>query len=383
MIVFNAFKKILWSNKVMIIIYTLILVLFAGFNSTDDKSQMNFSATKPDILIINHDKDGDISKSLIEYIGNNSNLVDLENDDKKIADALFFREVNCAIFIPSSFSEDFENGKNPKIEIKSSKDYNSSLAELILKNYLSTASIYRKEFKGQELVDIIEKTLSNSIEIGMTNKLDTKKLSELADYYNFANYSLLAGCVFVICMILTSFKNANIEKRTIVSSINYKKFNRQLLLSNALFAFSLWLIYIILSIILIGKSMLTVHGLLFAINSLIFSMCTLTIAFLIANAIKNKEAISGIVNVVALGSSFLSGTFVPTEYLPDGVLKIARILPSYYYIDNNNLIKNLEKFDFKNLYPLIMNTVIIIAFALIFMAITNFLSKKNRKKARL
>lgn len=129
--------------------------------------------------------------------------------------------------------------------------------------------------------------------------------------------------------------------------------------------------------------MLTVHGLLFAINSLIFSMCTLTIAFLIANAIKNKEAINGIVNVVALGSSFLSGTFVPTEYLPDGVLKIARILPSYYYIDNNNLIKNLEKFDFKNLYPLIMNTVIIIAFALIFMAITNFLSKKNRKKARL
>ena len=34
-------------------------------------------------------------------------------------------------------------------------------------------------------------------------------------YYNFANYSILAGCVYVICLILSSFKAENIENNTI------------------------------------------------------------------------------------------------------------------------------------------------------------------------
>ena len=36
----------------------------------------------------------------------------------------------------------------------------------------------------------------------------------------------------------------------------------------------------------------------------------------------NKNAINGIINVVALGSSFLCGTFVPVEFLPNRVFFI-------------------------------------------------------------
>ena len=51
------------------------------------------------------------------------------------------------------------------------------------------------------------------------------------------------------------------------------------------------------------------------LNSLLFTICATTIEFFIVSIITNKNSISGIVNVVALGSNFLCGAFVPMKYL--------------------------------------------------------------------
>ena len=137
--------------------------------------------------------------------------------------------------------------------------------------------------------------------------------------------------------------------------MNYKEYNRKLLLSNSLFAIVLWFFYVSLSFILLGDIMFTAHGLIYIINSFIFTLCTLTIAFLIGNLVSNKNAINGIVNVVALGSSFLCGSFVPMEWLPDSVLKIAHILPSYWYIKTNELLKTMETFNLETMKPILIN----------------------------
>lgn len=99
---------------------------------------------------------------------------------------------------------------------------------------------------------------------------------------------------------------------------------------------------------------------------------------MIANLKINKDAISGIINVVALGTSFLCGAFVPMDYLPDFVLKIAHLLPSYWYIKTNELLKNMQLFNFENLKPVLLNMVILIIFSLIFIKITNYLTNKNQ-----
>ena len=64
------------------------------------------------------------------------------NDEEAINDALFYRDVNYIIHIPKNFREDFLKGKNPKIKIKTTKDYNSVLAENLLNNYIKTANIF-------------------------------------------------------------------------------------------------------------------------------------------------------------------------------------------------------------------------------------------------
>ena len=301
MTVYKTFFKVVNKYKFLILIYTAMLILFAGFNMQTSQNSTNFVAEKPDVLIINNDKEQKLSKNLVEYIEKNSNIVDIENDEEARNDALFYRDVSYIIYIPENYSKDFLNGLNPEINIKSAGDAGSSYAEMMLTRYIKVANIYQKELQNEdELIKTINETLEKEAETEITSKLDTDNLTRAAFYYNFMNYSILAGCVYVICIIISSFREEKIRKRTVISSMNYKKFNRQLLVSNGALALILWFLYVVLSFILIGDIMFTTHGLILIANSFVFSICSLTIAFLIANLINNKNAINGIINVVAL-----------------------------------------------------------------------------------
>ena len=380
MTVFKTFLKILNKNKFIIILYTLFLIFFGGFNMQTSENNTNFVASKPDIMIVNYDEEKGITKDLIKYIEENSNVVDLKNNEDAINDALFYRDVNYVVYIPKNYNKDFMDGKNPEIEIKSTGDYQSSFAEMLLSRYIKVANIYQKSINSEEeLISKINETLSKKSEVEITSKLDTNILSKATFYYNFANYSIMACLIYVICLILASFKDIKIQKRTIISSTNYKTLNRQLLLSNSLFSIILWMIYVVLSFILVGDIMFSIHGIIYLINSFIFTICATTIALFIGNIVSNKNAISGIVNVIALGSSFLCGAFVPMEWLPEGVIKIAHILPSYYYISSNEILKTLEIINFDTIKPIVLNIIIILSFSIVFIILTNIVSKRKQK----
>lgn len=380
MTVFKTFLKVLNRYKSMVILYTVLLIVFAGFNMQTSDTSTSFVASKPDIFIINHDEEKGITKHLIEYIKENSNSVDIQNKEEAVQDALFYREVNYIIYIPENYREDFLKGENPKIEIQSTGDYQAAFAEMMLERYIKTANTYQTTIENEEeLIHKIDDTLSKQTEVEITSKLDTDNLSKMTFYYNFANYSILAGCVYVICLILSSFKEETIQKRTIISSMHYKTQNRQLLIANSLFAICLWGAYVLLSFILIGDILFTTHGIMYILNSFLFTICCVTIAFLIGNIVNNKNAINGIVNVVALGSSFLCGAFVPMEWLPDTVLNLAHILPSYYYISSNEILKSLEVVTLETTKPILINMGIIVLFTIGCIVITNVVSKKKRK----
>lgn len=69
------------------------------------------------------------------------------------------------------------------------------------------------------------------------------------------------------------------------------------------------------------------------------------------------------------------------EYLPNTVLNIAHILPTYYYISNNEKIAKLEIINIETIIPFLINTGIVIAFCIGFVILTNIVSKRKRKIA--
>lgn len=380
MTVFKTFWKIVNKYKGTIILYTVMLISFGGINLASNDTTTTFTSTLPNIAIVNNDQKSVLTNNLISYLSENSKVVDIENDEEKINDALFYRDVSYVVYIPKNYTNDVLKGMNPTIDIKSTNDYTSSLEEMMLIDYLNLQNTYLKLTTDQaKLTNYINDTLKDKSEVVLTSKVDTKSLSKVSRYFNFASYSILAVVIFIITLVLTSFKEKTVNKRIVVSSMNYKKHSGLILKSSLLYALIVWVLFSLLAIILLGKSLLNIRGLLLILNTLIFTLQALTFALLISSLVNNKDAIGGIVNVVALGSAFLCGAFIPSMYLPEKVVSISHIFPAYYYNNSNDLVTSLEVINLTTLKPFITNIVMMLVFMLVFIVLNNFVIKNKRK----
>lgn len=378
MLVFKTFLKILNKNKIIIIFFSTLLIFFGGFNMKTSQNSISFQAKKPDVLIINLDEEKGITKSLINYLSKNCNIVNIENSEEKIDDALFFRDVSYVIYIPKNFNNEFFKGNVKDINIKSTGDYESTYASMLLNRYINVAKTYTSFIHDESVLDKIEETLNKSTEVEVKSKLDHDNLAKACFYYNFLSYSIVACLIYVVSLILISFKNENIQKRTVISSINYKKYNISLLISNVLFSALLWIVYVLLSFILVKNVMFTLNGVLYILNSFVFTICATSLAFFIANLLRSKNSIIGVTNVVSLGFSFLCGAFIPMSFLPKKVETLSHIFPTHYYIKNNEIFKTLEKFNITSLKEVILNLSILVTFSVIFIISSNIISRKNK-----
>lgn len=380
MTVFKTFFRIVNKLKPTIILYTALLIIFGAVNMKTSDNNINFVNSKPDILIINQDVNKGLTKNLIDYMKKNSNIVKVENNEEKINDSLFYREVSYVIYIPKDYRKNVLLGNNPKLDIKKTDEYDAHLSEMMLKRYIKIQNIYNEEAGSEdELITLINDNINDDVNVKITSKVDTSKTYNIAYYFNFASYSILAIIIYIICLVLCSFKEESISKRINISSINYKSHNNKILLASIVFSSIVWFLFVIIGVIVVGDIMFSLRGLISIINSLIFTFCALTLSILISSLTNNKNAISGIVNVIALGSAFLCGAFVPAEYLPNSVLNFAHILPAYYYINSNDLLKNIDVINISSMHPIIINMIIIIMFSILFIILNNVVTRKKRK----
>ena len=379
MTVFNTFWKIIKKYKGTIILYTVMLIVFGGLNTTTNDTGIEFSSSKPDILIVNNDKYEGITKNLVDYLTDNSNMIDIKDDESARDDALFYRDISYIIYIPKNYRADTLNGKTVELEIKKVDTYDAALTEMMLSRYIETQNIYLKtNINENELINNINESLKNKTNVEIVSKLNTDKLTSITRYFNFASYSIMAVTIYIICLVITSFHEQSVNKRIIISRMNYKKHNRLLLLSSSIYAIVVWILYTLLGFIILGNELFSIRGLLFIGNEFVFTMSCLTLSLLISSLVSSKVAVSGIVNVVALGSAFLCGAFIPLEWLPSSVIKIAHILPAYYFISSNETIKTLEIINTSTLHTVFINTAVILAFTILFTIINNIVIKKKR-----
>ena len=328
----------------MIIFITIFVIL--AFYSKEDSGNTAFQETKADISIIDHDQ-SELSKALSDYLAEKANVVTLENDDSALQDALFYDHINVAIIIPEGFEADFESGKSELIENKSKQDnMAASMVDQYVNAYLQKASAFKTAFPDKSMNEIHEKIsalLKQSINVHMqANESGSKTLSLRNSYYNY--YSYVTTCLLLSCLgtaMITIF-GFDVHRRTIVSPIKNTSLNLQLLASNILFSSIIWLVFTTVIILLSKEIMLTQSGLLYLINSYVFTLVITSMAYLISCILSNRkhsaDALNGISNVLGLSFSFLCGAFVPQAMISSGILQVASFLPTFWFIKNNDLL---------------------------------------------
>ena len=376
MTVFKTYWKIVKKNIGIIILYTVMLLVFGTMNLKANKNSFEFISSKPDIIIVNNSS-GIITDNLISYLKTNANVKNI-TDENDIDDAVFFRDANYVIYIPKEFENKIQNGKEFNIDIKTNNSYDSYIASELLNRYLDVFSKYMNLYNDKILaIQKLDNTLNKKASVVIESKTNLNSKTSL--FYNFSSYSIMAIVIYIICLVLSSFNDEKISKRTNVSGMSYKTFNNYLYISSFTFTFIIFIVYLILSFLILKSSILNINGILYSLNMFIFFIVSFTMAILISNLVKSKGAISGVVNVISLGSAFLCGAFIPVKYMPSFALKIAHIFPTFYFIDNNEYIASLQNFD-KASYEFVLKNFIIMTVFIIFFLILNTLVTRLKRK---
>ena len=376
MTVFKTYWKIVKKNIGIIILYTVMLLVFGTMNLKTNKNSFEFVSSKPDIIIVNNSS-GIITDNLISYLKTNANVKNI-TDETDIDDAIFFRDANYVIYIPKDFESKLESGKEVNIDIKTNNSYDSYIASELLNKYLDVFSKYMNLYNDKVLaIQKLDNTLNKKASVVIENKTNLNSKTSL--FYNFSSYSIMAIVIYIICLVLSSFNDEKISKRTNVSGMNYKTFNNYLYISSFTFTFIIFIVYLILSFLILKNSILNINGFLYSLNMFIFFIVSFTMAILISNLVKSKGAISGVVNVISLGSAFLCGAFIPVKYMPSFALKIAHIFPTFYFIDNNEYIASLQNFDKASYEFVLKNFIIMIIFIIFFLILNTLVTRFKRK----
>ena len=376
MTIFKTYWKIVKKNIGIIILYTVMLLVFGTMNLKANKNSFEFISSKPDIIIVNNSS-GIITDNLISYLKTNANVKNITNEND-IDDAVFFRDANYVIYIPKEFENKIENGKEFNIDIKTNNSYDSYIASELLNRYLDVFSKYMNLYNDKILaMQKWDNTLNKKADVVTENKTNLNSKTSL--FYNFSSYSIMAIVIYIICLVLSSFNDEKISKRTNVSGMNYKTFNNYLYISSFTFTFIIFIVYLILSFLILKSSILNINGILYSLNMFIFFIVSFTMSILISNLVKSKGAISGVVNVISLGSAFLCGAFIPVKYMPSFALKIAHIFPTFYFIDNNEYIASLQNFDKASYDFVLKNFIIMIVFIIFFLILNTLVTRFKRK----
>ncbi len=388
--VFKAYFKILKKQMVAILIYAglfLGITIMVNMNQTKvDKEE--FSIKKVPIMVVNEDGQNDFIDSFLKHMENYVTLVETEEDIEARQDALFYRKVRYIMTIPKGFTEAFLAGDEIALTKQTIPDSIESVSvDNTVNNYLNMAKVYLKhepELNYDQLNIYIEKNLQEETEVAFSVvQEDAVENSNRfnVNYYNYLAYIIIAGFISAVSIIMFYFNGIDVRRKHSASPLTAKNMNFQLIFANFVFVMMYLIVFIVAGSFLNPGHRMNGNTILFWINAFTFSLTALSISYLIGITVKSKKAVSAIATAVSLSLAFISGVFVPQEYLGASVLKLASFTPAYWYVKANNTIANLVNISGTELAETLGYMAIQLGFAAAIISIALVVSKRKRQQA--
>lgn len=383
--VFKLCIKIIRKNLPVMLIYIVIFlaisILISAVN-TNAPASGSFSQTKTNVAFFSGE-DTPLVRGLKKELAKTCDFVALPDETEKLQDALYFRSVDYILRVPKGFTEDFLRGGTPKLTKTIVPDSVSArYTDLAVNGYLNTARLYVKSLSGisqEELARDVEKDLSAETPVTLTadGKLRAKN-DFTAYYFNYLAYTLAAVLILGISAIMLVFNNKELKRRNFCSPVSAGSMNLQFVLANFVFTVACWAITVATCFLLNPSALFSPNSLWLTLNSLVFTLCLSGIGYLTGLLLKSRNAISAVNNVVTLGPCFISGVFVPQEFLNGTVLKIASFTPTYWYVKANNTISGLTHFTRETLSPVLFCMLVELCFAAALFAVALAVGKQRK-----
>lgn len=296
-------------------------------------------ATSIPTVIVNHDN-SDFSRKFVSFIedSNYFYVTEYADNDERIKELMDKNQAFAGIIIPQNFYNDMKKGKAPKIltvydgaalaVVTTSK---SAMTEILL----TTKAAYMMSMFEGKLSVVPEQVMDMVVPINVNYKFLYNSTK------SFRNY-LLIGMLATIIQVGIAMQGA---ERGYENQIEPKTYLGQLKVVSG------WTLMSTISIITcLGVQYLffdmpyrsTILGGL--IITLMFSMCILSMGYIIGNVVPDRTFAIQIAAILVLPTSILGGYTYPILAMPKGFQILAKGIPFYYYGNwmRNLCLKNLE-----------------------------------------
>ena len=368
----SACLKIMKRRKMTFVIYfSVFAALFLSMALLGDSSMYDgFTAKKPNYACINRDGDGSLISGLskvLEYAGTS---VELEDSKEAMMDAGFFQAVDCIFVIPEGFEKGFWAGEESSLQMwqwpsSSSGYYLRSSVE----QYLSLVRMYQRAggMSEEEMARAASSAMELETEVTVRRYTDGAVVSEeIRLFQRFIPYIMLLVCISAVGNVFLCFKKPEIRMRNLCSPVKPASFAIGKFLYACVVGAGAWILLNLLIAVVSLKDWMQIDGRmwpLYAANSLAFMFVAVSVALLCSALINSENVMSFVTNIVSLAMCFVSGVFVPLEFMGGGILKVAKFVPVYWFEENAENISHLTGFGWEELTPVYKGMLLQAGFA--------------------
>lgn len=370
MTVFKAYLNIMKKNSIGIMIYFFIFVLISVLSMVSSQKLPSDNVdSNISVAVINNDRDNEFSDKIKKYLDKNYSMKYVKDDNETIKESLISGYVQYVLKINDDSSLEYYVHKDDE----SVYLINSKIIEYIqINKLLSKYNVKNIEQKSDNII-------SNDIKLSFHINKDVKKARIINSMYRYYNYQLFV--VLAIIMIGTYFIESRfyagvVKNRISISKMNSRKFNLAVIKSSLSYILFVWLVFSALSVCIFGAGYINSKvGYQFLLSSFIYLIPASGLSFFIASISKNANMNMAITNLLTLTLSFISGVFVPKEFLPEYLEKIALFSPMFW---NGRLYSSIVEGVFWN-YSTIRYFLVQLLIGITFIMLT-LVIHKNRAK---
>ncbi len=383
--VFKTYFRIMDKHKSSIFIYVVLFLCLALIRSSNLKTDEEYEEKKVGIMVINEDGENTLIEGFLEYLADYVYFIEPKEDMDAVREALFFREAVYVLIIPEGFSESLVIDGAIKLTKQTVPDSVKAMSlDTVINNYFNMARVYLKQFPALELDklnDYISNTLDNETEVISKVEVEIASNEFNAMYYNFLAYVILVVFITAISILMFAFNGVEIRRKHAASPIANRTLNIWLIIANSIFALSFVVLFIIMGCVINRNGLINLNTIFMWVNAFVFATTALSISYLIGITINSRKAIGAVSTAISLGLSFISGVFIPQEFLNSAVLRVASFMPTYWYAKANNTLQYMTSFGWNELSEVLGYMAIQIGFTIAFISVALVISKKKTQQA--
>ena len=346
---YKNFFKLINANRTTIIIYAVIMLIFAGsmmFAAPHVVDKNEVAATEKTVdyknlgVLFRDNDNSELSRGVRAFVDSFASVEDdNSSSEESINDMLYFDVSDYFIEVPAGFQEAIENGEEANL-IYSSHSQISGKTFSFVNDIDSFVNIYRSyRAMGLSAADSVAKaqeTCSSEVKFGVVTE---KKEVQHTDERSYATYMiLLYFCYTGLCILCTgvgaviiSGNKREISQRIESAPVTPRARTWSQLAGLMTVAIVLIIIFVIFSFAYAGNSeMMSKYAWCVVLNLITTAFYLSGFTLMVANFNLNSSSLNLICNSLGLAMCFLCGIFVPFNILSPAVQTFSHFLPFFW-----------------------------------------------------